>query len=544
MNKLFYNIVKPIMAIAIFILFSNTQKVFAQNWNQILKTVASDRGVGDNYGYSVAISGDYAIVGARDNTKDAAGGNILENAGSAYILKNNSGTWTEVQKIVASDRGVNDWFGASVAISGDYAIISSYLDDENATGGNTLTNSGSAYIFKNNSGTWSQVQKIVASDRSAFDFFGYSVAISGDFVIVGARGEDHNTIGGDSILNSGSAYIFKNNAGTWSQVQKLVASDRGANDWFGWSVAISGDYAIVGAYQEDHNLVGGNTINDAGSVYMFKNNSGTWSQSQKIVASDRGLDDWFGHSVAISGDYAIIGASREAHNVTGNDSLRRAGSAYIFKNNAGTWSQVQKIVSSDRGAHDEFGYSVAIFGDYAIVGAKFEDENTTGGNNLYNAGSAYIFKNNAGTWSQIQKIVASDRGVEDWYGNAVAISEEYAIVGANYEDEPATGGNTLEDAGSIYIYKKGAPATGIVMNSFGNGLVVYPNPTNGNFSIDLGTVYVNIKISITDISGKLIESIAVSESQVLNLDIKEPSGTYIITILSDNNKAVIKMIKK
>ena len=375
----------------------------AQNWNEIVKTVASDRATTDQYGGSVAISGDYAIVGAWAEDEDVSGGNTFTNAGSAYILKNNAGTWSQVQKIVASDRAATDFFGFSVSISGDYAIIGAYQEDQDATGGSNMTNSGSAYVFKNNAGTWSQVQKIVASDRGGTDFFGYSVAISGDYAIVGAYAEDHDVTGGAALSNSGSAYIFRNNAGTWSQVQKIVSSDRGFDDRFGWSVAISGDYAIVGAIREDHDETGGGIVrNSAGSAYIFQNNAGTWSQMQKIVASDRAANDNFSHSVAISGNYAIVGAIFEDHNATGGVTVGDAGSAYIFQNNAGTWSQAQKIVASDRGTSDNFGVSVAISGNHAIIGAYREDHNATGGSSVTDAGSAYIFKQTAGVWAQQQ----------------------------------------------------------------------------------------------------------------------------------------------
>ncbi|MFO7447716.1 MAG: T9SS type A sorting domain-containing protein [Ignavibacteriaceae bacterium] len=440
----------------IFILISCSQSIKAQDWDQLIKIAASDRAADDSFGYSVSISGDYAIVGAYQEDEDAAGGNTLSDAGSAYIFYNNSGTWELVQKITASDRAEGDNFGFSVAISGDYAIVGAYQEDEDVAGGNTLFKAGSAYIFHNNSGTsWTQVQKIVASDRAADDRFGYSVSISGDYAIVGAYFEDEDAAGGNTLRFAGSAYIFYNNSGTsWTQVQKIVASDRAEDDIFGFSVSISGNYAIVGAYLEDEDAAGGNTLFSAGSAYIFYNNSGTsWTQVQKITASDRAVADNFGYSVSISGDYAIVGAFREDEDAAGENTLNSAGSAYIFHNNTVSWIQVQKIAASDRAEIDNFGYSVSISGDYAIVGAYFEDEDAAGGNNVFNAGSAYIFNNNSGTsWTQVQKIVASDRALSDIFGYSVSISGDYAIVGAYQEDEDAAGGNTLNIAGSAYIF--------------------------------------------------------------------------------------------
>uniref|UniRef100_A0AB38ZMA1 Glycine-rich domain-containing protein n=1 Tax=Mantoniella tinhauana virus 1 TaxID=3111543 RepID=A0AB38ZMA1_9VIRU len=269
--------------------------------------------------------------------------------------------------------------------------------------------------------------KIVASDAQAGDQFGYSVAISGDYAIVGARSED---AGGSS---AGAAYVFKRTGdNTWSSGTKIVASDAQAGDSFGRSVAISGDYAIVGARRED---AGGS---DAGAAYVFKRTGdNTWSSGTKIVASDAQAGDEFGHSVAISGDYAIVGALYE--DAGGSD----AGAAYIFKRTGdNTWSSGTKIVASDAQASDYFGISVAISGDYAIVGAHNED---AGGSD---AGAAYVFKRTGdNTWSSGTKIVASDAQAGDFFGFSVAISGDYAIVGAYGED---AGGS---DAGASYIFQ-------------------------------------------------------------------------------------------
>jgi PAS domain-containing protein len=434
----------------------------AQNWDQIIKAAANDRGqntisdraADDYFGYSVAISGDYAIVGAYGEDEDASGGATASFAGSAYIFTRSGSTWTQQQKIVASDRAAGDRFGGSVAISGDYAIVGALLEDEDASGGATASLAGSAYIFHRSGSTWTQQQKIVASDRAANDYFGYSVAISGDYAIVGAYAEDEDASGGATASFAGSAYIFNRSGSTWTQQQKIVAADRAANDEFGWSVAISGDYAIVGAYLEDQDASGGATASNAGSAYIFNRSGSTWTLQQKIVASDRAAGDEFGYRVSISGDYAIVGARGEDEDASGGATALSAGSAYIFIRSGSTWTQQQKIVASDRAANDNFGISVAISGDYAIVGAWQEDEDASGGATANNAGSAYIFTRSGSTWTQQQKIVAADRAAEDRFGYSVAISGDYAIVGAYREDEDASGGATASSAGSAYIFNR------------------------------------------------------------------------------------------
>ena len=313
-------------------------------------------------------------------------------------------------KIVATDRQASDYFGYSVAISGNYAIVGAYYEDHDANEQNYKSDAGSAYIFElDTSGNWGQAQKIVALDRQKSDYFGYSVAISGNYAIVGAYNEGHDANEQNYKSAAGSAYIFERDTnGNWNQVQKIVANDRQQSDSFGSSVAISGNYAIVGAYNEGHDASGTSTSTDtdtdyksrAGSAYIFKNTNGNWSQVQKIVALDRQIDDYFGYSVAISGNYAIVGAYGEDHNANEQIYKSKAGSAYIFENTNGNWSQKQKIVASDRQSGDRFGYSVAISGNDVVVGAYREAHNTSGTSTsgtsehgyIVNAGSAYIFK--------------------------------------------------------------------------------------------------------------------------------------------------------
>jgi hypothetical protein len=320
-----------------------------------VKITASDGAAEDQFSYSVAISGDYAVVGAWGD--DDAG----SYSGSAYIFKRDGTVWTEQAKITASDGTEGDYFGCSVAISGDCAVVGAYGNDDN--GGE----SGSAYIFKRDGTTWTEQAKITASDGTASDHFGWSVAISGDYALVGANCDDDN--GGES----GSAYIFKRDGTTWTEQAKITASDGAAGDYFGYSVAISGDYALVGAIYDDDPLL------NSGSAYIFKRDGTVWTEQAKINASDGTEGDFFGCSVAISGDYAVAGA------FLGDGAGVHSGSAYIFKRDGTTWTQEAKINASDGAAEDRFGHSVAISGDYAVVGAYLDDDAG------YNSGSAYIY---------------------------------------------------------------------------------------------------------------------------------------------------------
>ncbi|WP_293684564.1 FG-GAP repeat protein, partial [Spirosoma sp. 48-14] len=158
------------------------------------------------------------------------------------------------KKIVAYDRGANDQFGWSVGISGSLIVVGAYTDGQDASGGNTLTDAGSAYVFSQNQGgtdSWGQTQKVVLSDYIGRQNYGYSVAIDGDYAVVGAPSDYLDATSGQPLGNAGSAYVLKRQNGTWSQIQKLVASDRAIVDQFGWSVGISGSLIVVGAFQED-----------------------------------------------------------------------------------------------------------------------------------------------------------------------------------------------------------------------------------------------------------------------------------------------------
>ncbi len=443
---------KNLLLFTVFILFSGS--INAQSWVEKQKIVASDRAPWDNFGGHIggdaSISGDYAIVGLDD--KDYL---FTTNVGAAYVYERDaSGNWLEVQKLVPSDLISWGYFGCSVSISGNYLVVGANDDYY----GSPSDGGEAAYVFERDaSGTWIEVQKLVASDGVANDAFGCSVSISGDYIIVGAGHEAHDVNGLNYINGSGSGYVFERDAsGTWNEVQKIVASDRAAGADFGGAVSISDDRIVVGAYCEAHNVNGLDSLYLAGAAYIFERDaSGNWNEVQKIVASDREMSDQFGLSVSISGDYIVAGAPNEAEDVSGGNTLAGAGSAYVFERNAsGTWNEVQKIVNSDRATVDRLGYSVSISGDYIVAGAPYEDHNPIGLDSLRGSGSAYIFERKAsGTWNEVQKIVNSDRNVADHLGISLAISNNYIIVTAPYQSYNAIGLDSLIFAGAAYIFE-------------------------------------------------------------------------------------------
>ena len=341
---------------------SGAAYVFVRNgstWSQQAYLKASNTGVGDQFGRLVAVSGDTVVVGAILEASNATGvdgdqtNNSALESGAAYVFVRNGSTWSQQAYLKASNTGAGDLFGLAVAVSGDTVVVGAIYEDSNATGvdgdqtNNANPSSGAAYVFVRNGSAWSQQAYLKASSIGG-DTFGYSVAVSGDTVVVGARFEDSNATGvnGDQTNNSapssGAAYVFVRNGGTWSQQAYLKASNTDVLDYFGISVAVSGDTVVVGAYQEDSNAtgVGGDQTNnsavDSGAAYVFVRNGGTWSQQAYLKPSNTGAGDWFGFSVGVSGNTVVVGAYFEDSSATGvngdqtNNAAGDSGAAYVF----------------------------------------------------------------------------------------------------------------------------------------------------------------------------------------------------------------------
>ena len=332
------------------------------SWQQEEKLVASDGAESEGFGTSVALFGSLAIVGAPyDNDQG-------DFSGSAYLYRWDGSHWQEEQKLLADDGTSADWFGLSVSIHGDYALIGAPQDDDNGDG------SGSAYLFRWNGSTWDQIGKLTANDGAIGDRFGNAVSLDDDVALIGAVADD------DHGSASGSAYLFRaptQSGNTWSQEAKLTAKDGQASDLFGFSVSVSEDVALIGAYADDDNGT------SSGSAYLFRWNEADWQQEAKLTASDGSSSDLFGYSVSVSRNIALIGAYGD------DDNGARSGSAYLFRHQNGTWQEDEsKLLASDGNASDLFGYSLSIRGDMALVGAYQDDDQGE------TSGSAYAYQVN------------------------------------------------------------------------------------------------------------------------------------------------------
>jgi alpha-tubulin suppressor-like RCC1 family protein len=360
------------------------------------KITASGGSSTEYFGRRCAISGDKMIVTASSYNSGQ---------GAAYIFTKSGTSWSQQQRLTVSglSSSTEPQFGHGADISGNYAIVGAYEEDTDGT------NAGGVYIYYFSGGTWTQQARIVSSDIAAGDVFGYAVSIDGDYAIVGAQSADP-----DDLSNAGASYIFKRSGTSWTQQAKLTASDAAEGDVFGRDVAIKGDYAIVGCYSGE-------------AAYIFKKDTGaeTWTQKAILTASDASGTAYFGNSVSMSGDYVIVGAKS-------NDANK--GAAYIFKKDTGaeTWTQQAKLIANDVAENDEFGWSVSIDNGLAIVGSLNDDDGSS------SSGSAYVFARDGAIWSQQVKLTASDAASNDNFGNSVAIDGDFAVVGAR-GDESSTG---------------------------------------------------------------------------------------------------------
>lgn len=341
--------------------------------------------------------------------------------------------WVEEAKLVASNKVANDNFGYSVSISADGStlVVGSYLADRNAT------DTGAAYIYTKVNDVWTQQYELMASDRVASDYFGWSVSIdaTGTTAVVGSRLADNA-----GAINSGATYVFTRTGEAWSQVAKLTASDKVQGDLFGWSVAVSEDATTiaVGATYADPS---GTT--DSGAVYIFALVEGVYTQQAKLVAGDKAQGDQFGTSVGISslGNTVIVGSRYADPN-----GVLNAGAGYVFSRSSDVWTQQAKLVTNDKAANDNAATAVAVSGDgnRAIVGAFQADPNNT-----INAGAVYAFTRLDNVWSQEVKLVASDKAAGDNLGWPVAISSDgnTIVTGAYYNDP-----NGITNAGAVYTF--------------------------------------------------------------------------------------------
>lgn len=441
---------------------------------------ASNTGITDLFGTSVSVSADGNTLAVGALEEDSDGTNESDNsaagAGAVYIFVRTGTTWSQQAYIKALNANAGDLFGTTVFLSADGNTLAVGADNEDSNGTNPSDNSaidaGAVYVFVRSGTTWSQQAYIKASDASAGDRFGRSVALSAD----------GNTLAVGGVL-ADAVYIFTRNGATWSQEANFAASNTEAGDRFGLSVSLSADghTLAVGAPEENSdttgvNSVANNSADNAGAAYVFVRSGATWSQEAYIKASNTDIFDQFGTSVSLSadGNTLAVGAFAEGSNATGvnsdetDNSIPGAGAAYIFVRTDTTWSQQAYIKASNPGFENDFGRTVALSadGNTLAVAAPEQGGDATGINGTQNngpapdAGAVYVFVRNGTTWSQQAYVKASNTDADDQFGRAVSLSADgnTLAVGAWFEASDATGvngnqaSNSAFEAGAVYLY--------------------------------------------------------------------------------------------
>jgi len=375
---------------------------------EFAQLLASDEVEGDSFGWSVAISGNVAVVGAP--WVDDQG----EHSGAAYVFRSDGLVWHEEAKLLPADGDAGDVFGVPVAICDDTIVIAA-TGDEYRSGYN-----GSAYVFSYDGSSWIERQKLVPA--SGEEDFGFGIAVTEDFIVVGARGED------TYATDSGSAYVYLHDGASWIETARLKASDAEQGAGLGGAVAASGNLIALSARGDDTHG------NSSGAVYVFRFQSGEWTEEAKITASDGDEYDRFGNALALCDDTLVVGAYHDDEN--GDNS----GSVYVFGHDGQNWVQQQKLLLSGGQPDDRFGISVVLSDEMMVVGASGADYLGSG------TGLVVVYRFDGSQWLQLVKLRASNGGDGDQFGHSVAAEAGCVLSGGSHNDAQG------DDAGAAYIY--------------------------------------------------------------------------------------------
>ena len=471
------------------------------------KLMAADGKDGDQFGWSVSISGDHILVGAFSDDE------LADDAGAAYVYRYDGADWTEEAKLTASSGAAGDRFGVSAFISGDRLIVGAAYEDLS----DQKEDAGAAYVFRFDGAAWVEEARLTASDSEEDDQFGWTVAVHDSVAVVGSTWDNNYT---------GGVYVYRYDGSSWSQEVKLTAGDGFEGQRFGGRVHLAENRLIVGA-RFDQDLGAG-----AGAAYVFRYDGTAWIEEEKLTAGDGAPRDGFGSAVALDKDVAIVGASNSTSGIGIG-----TGAAYVFRYDGTTWNEEAKLLADDAAPAMDFGNSVAIDGGRVLIGALNEDEVAT------NAGAAYVFRNEGMNWTQEAKLKASDGSVGDTFGTGVAMKNGIVVVGAPSVDrDPDTG------VGAIYLYE--LPPFNPVSteaSSVNGGSVLhaaYPNPFSGRtiLTVELAEV-AHVRLEVYDVVGRRVANLSEATHQPGTAHIvwdgrngsgsRVPSGTYLLRLVVD-----------
>ncbi|MEQ8626594.1 T9SS type A sorting domain-containing protein [Ekhidna sp.] len=392
------------------------------------------------FGEDVAISDGYAIVGAHAHDYDENEENWVRDAGAAFVLeKDEMGDWVQIQKLIRpTNRSSYDNFGRILAMDGDYAAIALPYEEGTSTG----FGDGIILIYeKNGSGIWEYKQELTPSGSNDDGIeFGYDVDLAGDYLVASAPYDAYDENGENYHSDAGAAYIFKRNAsGVWEEVQKIVASDRETYGYYyGESVAIADGFVAIGAYEANSLAEDGvTTLEQTGAIYMYEENeSGVWSEVAKLVASDREEYDYLGYYIDLDGD-VLVASNYEKNSY--------AGQAYIFERVEGTWVETQIILPENSFEDQEFGISIAISNSTIAVGSEYLDQET-------DDSGVYLFSKSGNEWIQSDIITPASYDNNSDFGSYISLSGDDIIVSDTYANTDSEGANPMSYSGAAYLF--------------------------------------------------------------------------------------------
>lgn len=488
----------------------------AASWQQEAYVKTSNADENDYVGMAMAIDGDLMAIGAYGesanqnfvtNGSTASADNSLTYSGAVYVFRRTAGTWVQEAYLKPSNVDGGDYFGTRVAISNSIIAVAAPYEQSNqttishgnsASSNNSLTYAGAVYIFQRNGENWEQSAYIKASNTRDYIGFGSDLAISGDTLIVTAAGDSSNqttiTNGSSSSTDvsssySGAVFVYRLNGSVWTQEAYLKSANSDANDYFGYSVSISGDTIAVGAYWEDSSqstITNGstaspnNSVSNAGAVFVYRRSGTSWYQEAYIKAPNPDAEDLFGYSVSISGDTILVGAGGEdsaettitnGQTASADNSAIEAGAAYVFRRNGSTWTQEAFLKASNANAGDGFGWSVSLSGDVAVVGASEEDSAQTtitngatasSDNSISANGAAYVFRRIGSTWSQEAYLKPPVASANKYFAEFVAMSGDTVLLGC-YKDSSnqrgithgttASADTSAPNSGAVHVFR-------------------------------------------------------------------------------------------
>lgn len=513
----------------------------AQFGNEVKETSAN-RTTEDYFGYSVASHRQFSIVGAPQS--DLHGLNTTASAGNGYaeIFELTFSGIQSVQQVQPALSTLKEQFGYDVAIFGNFAAVSAPLHSLDENDLDSLPFAGAVFMYENITGTWQFSEKLVPNDRDFVREFGHSIDMYEDYLVVGAPGDQVGLPGQPFLNYAGAVYVFqRNSSGSYQQIEKLVANQRESASFLGFSVSIDQDIIAAGAPFNELDMLDQNPLSYAGSVYIFDFDGTQWYQSQKIAAFDRTSGHAFGRAVAVnhSPRQLAVGTKQDESGLSTSTVEYNAGAVYVYTDNGFGFVNDAKLISPDRESKEAFGCSIDLDGNYLAVGGRLDQDNLAGNFEVDSAGAVYLYNASSSLWTFTQKIISSDREAGDHFGQDVALNAfdtlgvtSYGlVVGAWKEDQDDQGGNYLERSGSAYFY--GNTAIGLEDQEI-SSILVFPNPTKNQITVT--GLQKNERVTLYNSLGQIhLQSSAASSEMTFDLT-QIPTGLYTLKI--EGSKAV------